>query len=78
MGENRYFQKALSDFTYETASGGAIRHLVDSGYTVRQIAEQLDFPTPYERVQKTVWEHLLGQKTILSEKPGSGEGKESV
>lgn len=78
MGENRYFQKALSDFTYETASGGAIRHLADSGYTVQQIAEQLDFPTPYERVQKTVWEHLLGQKTILSEKPGSGEGKESV
>lgn len=78
MGENRYFQKALSDFTYETASGGAIRHLADSGYTVRQIAEGLDFPTPYERVQKTVWEHLLGQKTILLEKPGSGEGKEAV
>lgn len=78
MGENRYFQKALSDFTYETASGGAIRHLADSGYTVRQITEHLDFPTPYERVQKAVWAHLLGQKTILSEKPGSGEGKESV
>lgn len=78
MGENRYFQKALSDFTYETASGGAIRHLADSGYTVRQIAERLDFPTPYERVQKAVWEHLLRQKTILLERPGSGGQKESV
>ncbi len=78
MGENRYFQEALSDFTYETASGGAIRHLVDSGYTVRRIVERLDFPASYDRVQKTVWEHLLRQKTILPERPGSGGGKESV
>ena len=34
MSENRYFQKALSDFTYDAASGGAIRHLTDTGYTV--------------------------------------------
>lgn len=78
MGGNRYFQKALSDFTYETASGGAIRHLADSGYTVRQIVEKLDFPTPYERVRKAVWEHLLRQGTILLEKPGRSGQKESV
>ena len=78
MGENRCFEKALSDFAYETASGGAIRHLADSGYTVRQIMEKLDFPTPYERVQKTVWEHLVRQGTILLEKPGRSGQKESV
>lgn len=78
MGENRYFQKALSDFTYEAASGGAIRHLADSGYTVRQIVENLDFPTSYERVQKAVWEHLLRQGTILLERPDRGGQKESV
>ena len=78
MGENRYFQKALSDFMYESASGGAIRHLADSGYTVRRIVENLDFPTPYERVQKAVWEHLIRQGTILLEKPGRSAQKESV
>ena len=72
MAESRYFQKALSDFTYEAASGGAIRHLADSGYTVRQIADHLDYPTPYERIQKTVWEQLLAREIILKERPGSG------
>ena len=78
MAENRYFQKALSDFTYETASGGAIRHLTDSGYTVQQITEHLDYPTPYERVQKTVWEQLLARGVILRERPGSGLRKEKA
>lgn len=37
------FQSALSDFTYDVACGGAIRHLADLGYTVHQITERLDF-----------------------------------
>lgn len=74
--ENPYFRKALSDFTYEVASGGAIRHLTDLGYTVRQIMEQLDFPTPYERVQKEVWERLKETGIILPEEPGRGGRKE--
>lgn len=74
--ENPYFRKALSDFTHEVASGGAIRHLTDLGYTVRQIMEQLDFPTPYERVQKEVWERLKETGIILSEEPGRGGRKE--
>ena len=72
MGEHGYFQKALADFTYEAASGGAIRHLADMGYTVKQIAAKLDFPTPYERVQKGVWERLLETGVILTEEPGGG------
>ena len=67
MVEQTYFQKALSDFVYDVASGGAIRHLTDLGYTVKQIQERLDYPTPYERIQKTVWRHLLDTGVIASE-----------
>ncbi len=72
MGEQEYFRNALSDFTYEAASGGAIRHLADLGYTVKQICGKLTYPTPYERVRKTVWQHLCDAGTILTEEPGSG------
>lgn len=73
MAEQEYFKSALSDFTYEAASGGAIRHLTDLGYTVKQISEQLSFPTPYARVQKTVWQRLQETGVILTEEPGSGK-----
>lgn len=76
MSERKYFNEALSNFTYESASGGEIRHLADLGYGVKQIVECLDFPTPYERVQKTVWEHLHDTGVLLSEEPGSGKQKE--
>lgn len=75
MSEQEYFKSALSDFTYEAASGGAIRHLADLGYTVKQICEQLSFPTPYARVQKTVWQHLTGTGVVLTEEPGSGRDR---
>lgn len=76
MAEQEYFKNALSDFTYEAASGGAIRHLADLGYTVKQICEQLSFPTPYARVQKEVWQRLTDTGVILTEEPGSGaDGK---
>lgn len=67
-GEQTYFQSALSDLVFDVASGGAIRHLTDLGYTVRQIQEKLDFPTPYERIQRTVWRHLTDRGIILSER----------
>lgn len=73
MAEQEYFKSALSDFTYEAASGGAIRHLTDLGYTVKQITEKLTFPTPYERVRKTVWEHLLETRVVLNQEPGGGK-----
>lgn len=75
MEEKSFFQSALADFTYETACGGAIRHLTDLGYTVRQIAEQLDFPLPYERVRRAVWQRLTDTEVILLEEPGSGRHK---
>ena len=75
MPENSYFQNALSNFTHEVASGGAIRHLTDLGYTAKQISEQLDFPTPFKRVQKEMWEHFVNTEVILLEEPGSRKRK---
>lgn len=76
--EQTYFQRALSDFAYDMASGGAIRHLADLGYTVKQIQEKLDFPTPYERIQKTVWKHLTDTGVIFPETPKQGKTGEKV
>ncbi len=78
VAKQEYFKNALSNFTYEAASGGAIRHLADLGYTVKQIAEKLSFPTPYERIQKTVWEHFLNTHVVLEEEPGNGAGREAA
>lgn len=72
MSEQDYFRNALSDFTFEAASGGAIRHLADLGYTVRQITEKLTYPTPYERVRGAVWKHLVDTQVVLTQEPGSG------
>lgn len=78
MGEKDYFQNALSNFTHEVASGGAIRHLADLGYTVKQISERLDFPTPYERVQREVWKYFLDTGVILREESKVGQPGEKV
>lgn len=73
MAEPDYFKNALANFTFEAACGGAIRHLTDSGYSVTQIMERLQFPTSYNRVQKAVWERLLDTGVILLTQPGSGD-----
>lgn len=76
MPEQEYFKQALRSFAHEAASGGAIRHLVDLGYTAGQITGLLAFPTPYEKVRETVWKHLVDTGTVLLEEPGSGQGQE--
>ena len=72
MVENKYFKQALSDFVLDAAGGGAIRHLVKQGLTVRQIADRLDFPIAYEKVRQMVWDALVEQEIILLEEPGAG------
>ena len=76
MAENDYFKQALSNFVFDMASGGAIQHLTNQGYTVKQMIEKLDFPAPYEKVQETVWKQLLNNGSLLLEEPGSGAGQE--
>ena len=66
------FDMALANFVHDFASGGAIRHLADQGYTVTQIKERLDFPTPKERVAQTVWKHFVNTGKISLEEPDAG------
>lgn len=78
MGENKYFQEALANFTQEAANGGAIRHLANLGYTVKQITERLDFPASYEKVRQAAWEQLVASGAILREEPGRGGRREEA
>lgn len=43
-GKEGYFEAALSDFAFDVAAGGAIRHLVDRGYSVGQIVKETVLP----------------------------------
>lgn len=71
MGERqKYFEEALSDFVYDAASGGAIRHLVDLGYSVDQMVRSLSYPTPRERVRKTAYRYMLESGLLVKELPG--------
>lgn len=65
----RYFEEALADFVHDAASGGAIRHLVDSGFSTDQIMERLDFPTPRARVEKTVYRYMTETGILRAELP---------
>ncbi len=65
----KYFNEALSDFVYDAASGRAIRHLVDNGYTTDQILKQLDYPTSRKKVEKTVYRYLKESGILLDELP---------
>ena len=77
MERQRYFENALGDFTFEAACGGEIRHLVDLGYTVGQIAERLSYPVSYGRVQQAVWKYLTDTGVVLLEEPGKGVQREA-
>lgn len=63
------FQSALSDFTFDAACGGAIRHLADSGFTAKQIMERLDYPISGERVRKAIYKHFCDTCVILEKSP---------
>lgn len=71
MGErHQYFEEALSDFMHDAASGGAIRHLVDLGYSVEQMISALSYPTPRERVRKTAYRYMVETGLLLQKLPG--------
>lgn len=78
MSEESYFNKALANFTYDVACGGAIRHMADKGYTVKQISERLDYPVSYEKIQRTVCHHLLEKGILRSELPDFSEAAKDV
>ena len=72
MSEN-YFNKALADFTNDFAIGGAVRHLADKGFTVKEIKERLDFPAPISKVSELVWKHLIEKGVVRLSPPEEGE-----
>ncbi len=67
--KNDVFSSALSDFTHDMASGGAIRHLADHGFTVSQISKHLDYPTSRERIIKTYTRYLTDKGILFSALP---------
>jgi hypothetical protein len=75
---DKIFQDVLANFTYAAASGDAIVHLADAGYTPQEIKKMLDFPTPYERVQETFWNYLLEKGIIVEDKSELGKRQEKV
>ena len=63
------FNKALSNFVHDVASGGAVRHLAESGYTISEIAAQLDYPLPKDKIAQVMWEHFVNTGKICLEEP---------
>ena len=57
-----YFQEALSNFTKDFAYGGAIRHLVNHGYTVDRIIKEFNYPLSRETIEKMVNRYLEEKK----------------
>ena len=76
--ENRYFQKALSNFTTDFAVGGTIRALADKGLNVNEIYERLDYPVSKDTVAKLVWVHYLDNTTISLSDPKGIASKQAV
>jgi hypothetical protein len=63
------FNKALSNFINDAAAGGAVRHLADLGYSISQIADNLDYPISREKIAGYMWEHFVNIGKICLEEP---------
>ncbi len=67
--ENAYFNKALGNMTREMAYGGALRHMVDTGMSVKEIKNTLSYPVSYEEIQRAVYDYMLKKGILLEEEP---------
>ena len=70
-----YFEAALSDFVFDVAAGGAIRHLVDRGHSIEQITKELDYPVPRAKVEKAVHRYMTETGMLISKLPPEDEKK---
>ena len=57
--KNKYFERALADFTYDFANGGTIRHLTDEGYSPSEIAKRLSHRPNPDRVKEEMDNYLF-------------------
>ena len=71
------FNKALSNFINDAAAGGAVRHLADLGYSISQIADNLDYPISKDRIAGYMWEHYLNIGKICLKEPKEAHEKVS-
>ncbi|MDY2626958.1 MAG: hypothetical protein SOW08_01375 [Lachnospiraceae bacterium] len=53
-----YFEDALHNFVQDFQYGGAVRHLVDRGYTVDQIVRSGEVSLPREKIEQIVEQYL--------------------
>lgn len=74
MGENGYFREALSDFAFDAAYGDSIRHLHNSGYTVKQIKEYLGAEALTEKRISEVIDRYNGSGSDTESTPKSNNG----
>lgn len=73
--KNGYFEAALSDFVFDVAAGGAIRHLVDRGHSVDQITKELDYPVPRAKVEKAVFRYMSESEILTAMLPNMNTDK---
>ena len=71
------FENSLANFINDAASGDAVRHLADCGFTVTEIAVRLSFPTEKKRVSEMVWKHYIETGRISLTEP-AGESLRKV
>ncbi len=71
------FNKALSNFINDAASGGAVRHLADLGYSISDIAAKIDFPLSKENITKIMWDHFINTGKISLTEPAQTHEKVS-
>lgn len=63
------FNRALSNMTGEIAYKAAVRHLVDIGYSMKEIEKQLTYPAPYEKIRECAYEYMCESGMILLKEP---------
>lgn len=78
MDNKQIFGKALHNFIRDFASGDDIRHLADKGYTVAEIAKELDYPLVQEKIGEIVWQHYVDTGKICVDEPVASEYIEKV
>ncbi len=66
---SKEFNEALGNFITDFAGGSAVRHLADTGLTISEIVDRLDYPLPKEKVANIVWQHFLNTGVICLEDP---------
>lgn len=69
MSERSIFHQTLGHFLHEFASGDIIRKYTDCNYSIKEMKQHLDFPTPLSEIYRIAWTHLLSTGQILLNRP---------